>query len=75
MDNLLYLLPVLACPIAMGAMMFVMMRPKRGDSADAAPRQNAPEQDLTQLRAEVEALRTRLAETDSATDETPRVRP
>jgi len=53
MDNLLYLLPVLACPVGMGLMMLFMMRPGH-KQADQAP---ATDQEIQQLRAEVADLR------------------
>lgn len=65
MNNLLYLLPVLACPVAMGAMMWVMMRPKK-DQAPAPPATATSEQELVELRQEVEDLRGRLTDTEVA---------
>jgi hypothetical protein len=53
MDKLLYLLPVLACPVGMGLMMWFMMRPKHG--AQSAP--TADQQELLRLRKEIDALR------------------
>jgi cytochrome c-type biogenesis protein CcmH/NrfF len=58
MDQLLYVLPALACPVGMGLMMW-FMRSRRSD-ADQPPH-TAPtteqEQELARLRKEVEALR------------------
>jgi hypothetical protein len=54
MDKLLYLLPVLACPIGMGLMMWLMMRPKHGSQ----PATTADQQELLRLRKEIDALRT-----------------
>jgi hypothetical protein len=54
MDKLLYLLPVLACPVGMGLMMWLMMRP--GRSGQTAP--SADQQELLRLRKEIDALRT-----------------
>ncbi|MGP3979835.1 hypothetical protein [Streptomyces sp. KR80] len=59
MDNLVYLLPALACPVGMGLMMWLMMRGKRpatGQPPHTAPG-TAQEQELARLRQEVEALR------------------
>jgi hypothetical protein len=58
MAQLGYLLPALACPVGMGAMMWVMMR---GGKKPAAPVPTAPvaaDPELAALRAEVDALRT-----------------
>jgi hypothetical protein len=53
MDKLLYLLPVLACPVGMGLMMWLMMRPKH----EAQPTPGADQQELLRLRKEIDALR------------------
>lgn len=55
MDNVLYLLPVLACPVGMGLMMWLMMRPKHG--AQTHPGADADRQELLRLRKEIDALR------------------
>lgn len=60
MENLLYLLPVLACPIGMGLMMWFMMRPKQGAQTDP----NADRQELVRLRKEIDALRSEQAPQD-----------
>ncbi|MGH8775817.1 MAG: hypothetical protein ACRDWI_11790 [Jiangellaceae bacterium] len=72
MENLIYLLPVLACPVGMGVMMWMMMRPGRGQTTTpTAP--TAAEQELAQLKNEVDALRTRLhADTADDTRQTAR---
>jgi hypothetical protein len=54
MERLLWVLPALVCPAVMGAMMWVMMRPGRRQSPPGSPQ----EQELTQLRAEIDQLRT-----------------
>ncbi|WP_328478444.1 hypothetical protein OHS71_08515 [Streptomyces sp. NBC_00377] len=53
MENLLYILPALACPIGMGLMMWLMMRPKHGAQTDST----ADRQELVRLRKEIDALR------------------
>lgn len=67
MNQVLYALPVLVCPIGMALMMWFMMRSRH--SADAQPPQTAPtaeqEKELARLRREVEALR---GETVTKTD-------
>jgi cytochrome c-type biogenesis protein CcmH/NrfF len=55
MDKLLYFLPALACPLGMGVMMWLMMRPKRQQPDQ--PRPSAQEQELARLRSEIAALR------------------
>jgi hypothetical protein len=57
MNNLLYILPVLACPVGMGLMMWFMMRGKRpaADPPHTAPT-SGQEQELARLCEEVEAL-------------------
>lgn len=54
MPDLVYLLAVLACPIAMGVMMLVMMR--SGDHRQP-PSAGSDGGEVAQLRAEVERLR------------------
>ena len=53
MSELLYTLPLLACPIGMGLMMYFMMR---GNNGAAAPNASSGDE-LTRLRAEVDQLR------------------
>lgn len=74
MNQLLYVLPVLVCPIGMALMMWFMMRSRH--SEDAQPPHTAPtteqEKELTRLRKEVEALRGEAApKTDLNKDHTP----
>jgi hypothetical protein len=56
MGHLLYYLPALACPVGMGLMMWMMMRPKKNQPADP-PRPSTQEQELARLRNEIAALR------------------
>ncbi len=53
MQQLLYILPALICPVGMGLMMWLMMR-GHGKAQGSTPSQ---EQELAALRAQVEALR------------------
>lgn len=52
MESLLYGLAVLACPVGMGAMMWMMMRGQRHDSGDAGGQQQ-----VAQMRAEIDQLK------------------
>ena len=63
MENLLYLLPALACPIGMGVMMWLMMRGKHGPqmaptqtSATPAPSVVNTDEGLAQLRSRLAAV-------------------
>ncbi|MCT7373309.1 hypothetical protein [Mycolicibacterium llatzerense] len=56
MSSLLYTLAVLACPVSMGLMMFMMMRSQRNDST-APPSDAADRSEVQALRAEIEALK------------------
>ncbi|MGW8437907.1 hypothetical protein ACWGKS_22400 [Nocardiopsis sp. NPDC055879] len=55
---MLYILALLACPVGMGAMMWMMMRRPSGDQATQQSRSGAREQELAQLRSEIQELRT-----------------
>ncbi len=57
MDKLIYLLPILACPIMMGAMMWFMMR--GNNTAATTPAQPDPntQEAIAVLRAEIATLR------------------
>ncbi len=69
MPQSLYPLALLACPVGMGLMMWLMMR---GDK-DETPHDRVPskQDDVTRLQAEVDALR---AEVGSQRGETERLR-
>ncbi len=56
MDTL-YLLALLACPIGMGAMMWFMGRGQHGSNNNTPSTGNHQEQELAQLRKEVNTLR------------------
>ncbi|MEV4334279.1 hypothetical protein AB0K02_27740 [Streptomyces sp. NPDC049597] len=73
MDQLLYVLPALACPVGMGLMMWLMMRSRRSpaDQPRSAAATAAQEQELFRLRHEVEALRGELAPKADLTKGTP----
>jgi hypothetical protein len=55
MESLFYALAVLACPVAMGLMMFMMMRGNNNGQASEA--QSADRSEIDALRAEIEALK------------------
>lgn len=56
MDTLLAALPVLACPIAMGAMMWWMARKGHGHGQPHG-QPHGQDQEIAQLRAELDELR------------------
>lgn len=55
MEQIFYGLAVLACPLGMGAMMWLMMRSGKKAPADAPTEASAAE--LAQLRADLDRLR------------------
>lgn len=56
MEQIFYGLALLACPLGMGAMMWLLMRSNKKQSDTTAPPE-ASEAELAQLRAEVDQLR------------------
>lgn len=69
MDGALLTLAVLACPVGMGAMMWFMMRGQHGKT-DAQPRTNSqPNDEITELRTEIEQLKAERAQRRSAAGE------
>lgn len=52
----LFILVLLACPVGMGAMMWMMMRNPSNGQAQQSPA-SAQEQELARLRAEIRDLR------------------
>jgi hypothetical protein len=57
MESIFYTLALLACPVAMGLMMFMMMRGQNKGSRDR-PGGSADRGEVEALRAEIEALKT-----------------
>ena len=62
MENLLYLLPVLACPIGMGAMMWFMMKMGRDAPSNQSPSDPRTQQ-VADLQNHVDALRSQVRKT------------
>jgi hypothetical protein len=63
MDELLYVLPALACPVGMGAMMWLMMRGGGNKAVNLGGAQPDPRaQELDMLRSQVADLRARVEE-------------
>ncbi|GAA0642105.1 hypothetical protein Stsp02_20480 [Streptomyces sp. NBRC 14336] len=66
MRDLLYLLPALACPVGMGVMMWLMMRPNRSKTVEPSPdaagaaNQVTPDPEVASLRKEIAGLRAEL---------------
>jgi hypothetical protein len=56
MSTVFYALAVLACPLAMGLMMFMMMRGQNKGSTDQ-PGGSADRSEVEALRAEIDALK------------------
>jgi hypothetical protein len=58
MESVLLGLAVLACPVGMGLMMWMMMRGRRnGDGAKADGGEKGGQQQVIQLRAEIDQLK------------------
>ena len=68
MDKLIYLLPILACPIMMGAMMWFMMR--GNNAAATTPVQPDPntQEEIAVLRAEIATLRAQSGQVHNTSD-------
>ncbi|MET9831716.1 hypothetical protein ABZ508_09885 [Streptomyces lavendulocolor] len=62
MSQLLTVLPLLACPLVMGAMMWFMNRSRKAETytAEGASAPDPRRKELEALRAEVDALRARV---------------
>lgn len=56
MESLLYGVAVLACPVGMGVMMWMMMRGQRGDAGGDAGSPAGQDQ-VAELRAEIDQLK------------------
>ncbi|SFB62574.1 hypothetical protein SAMN05216266_13114 [Amycolatopsis marina] len=54
MDSLLYTVAILACPVGMGAMMWMMMRGQGKSTGSGQPEQA---QQVQQLRSEIDELK------------------
>jgi hypothetical protein len=54
MSSVFYTIALLACPVGMGLMMFMMMRQGKGREDQAQP---ADRSEVEALRAEIEALK------------------
>ena len=62
MAEIFYGLAILACPVGMGVMMWMMMRGGKQETSSGA----SPDEGLAQLRAEVEQLRAQQGHTPSS---------
>ena len=72
MDRLLYVLPALACPIGMGAMMWFMMRGGKTEAASGQQPGDLQVQELAALRSEVDQLRAQVHPQDAVPSESVR---
>lgn len=57
MESLLYGIAVLACPVGMGVMMWMMMRGHRNTDTAAGQGGDANAEQVAQLRAEIDQLK------------------
>ncbi|MDY7528253.1 MULTISPECIES: hypothetical protein [unclassified Cryobacterium] len=64
MQQFLYILPALICPVGMGLMMWLMMRGRGHGHGHGKTVDGPEEQELARLRAEVAALRPHAAAFD-----------
>jgi hypothetical protein len=67
MQQLLYILPALMCPLGMGAMMWLMMRGGKQQPTTPALR----ERELADLRAEIDQLRSTQHPSTTAPEDAP----
>jgi len=65
MEQLLYALPVLACPVGMGAMMWFMMRGKSEKPTDAGLTR-AQSDEIARLQTELDDVRSTRPSSDPA---------
>ena len=65
MQQLLYALPVLACPVGMGAMMWFMMRGK-SEKPDERGLTRAQSEEIARLQTELDGLRSGRSSSDPA---------
>lgn len=72
MEQILYPLVILLCPLGMGAMMWIMMRADKTKHRDPSPEDSTAE--VARLRAEVDELRAaqRLDSSSEPSDVQPR---
>ncbi len=76
MKELLYTLPLLACPVGMGLMMWFMMRGKKDDDQSGTDTPSAgpdatTEAQIASLRAELDQLRAGQRDREARADRTP----
>lgn len=69
MPDLIYLLAVLACPVGMGVMMLVMMRGNHSDHGNHGT--GATSDEVAELRAEVERLRSQRSDDSHPAGQSP----